>query len=1313
MKRTLAISFLGFVLAVLAATVGVLRSSWAAGKVCALAERRVSRLTGLPVQLGSCHIEPLWLEVTVEGVRLGPAEAPVFQADSVRARLAPLQALGGRLHIARLEAVRPRLTLSIPERPAGAPPAACPPPALTQVDVHRLEVEDGTLDLRLPGGARVLVSRFDVHTTAASRGEALRRIASAMRRARVQLDLGRTLVEAAGRRVVVAEGHLDADLALDLSRLEMRQGRVQVEGMALGARGEVVNLCRPRFALDLTAEAPLPALFAFLGESGVRSAGSIGAAVRLAGTVERPAVSGQVRFHGARIEPYVPGDASASFHLAGDVVRLDRIEVPFTTGGSVTGQATVKLDRQANVEADLKVDGIEFADLMERLGIVDPHVMMRLGGRVKVAGPGRPLRLAGEAGVEVRDFRVLDHPWKSWRPGGRAVLDLARARVDSPVRIDAEGVDLVGGTVSAGTASLGVNGRLSLRDAGGFQLAVEGAADLSELRHVASVPIGGRAELSGTVRVAPYGTPTVEARIKATALRFLQLDLGELEAAVRFDRRLVLRVAEASGQKGSTSYQAELDVDLGATPVRLEAGHLSARGRLRDLFDAVVPWLPEAHRLREAVDAQVAVSGAVSGPVDGLDAAFDAHLGSGKLWGRPFEGGRLEGRIERGRRAVFDRAELRRGAGYAQGNGWIDLKPPSPWQLEIAVGGAELSALDLPPGQWGGTASGTLAVSGSIDQPVLRFAASGEGVEVGGLPVGSVQVGGGLEGEALRLTGSTGGVRFAGEAQMRGDMPFHAQADLDVEDVTRFIPGGPPAGLRAEVTGEASAEGELADLERARARVRLETLRVGYGDFKVDNRDPIAVAVDRGRVEVESFTLQGVNTEFGLRGAREADGTLQFAAGGSLDLRLLGGLVPAVTRTRGQLTVDAKVAGSVAEPLLLGSGRVRDGGFRLRDLPIEFSEMEGELRFSQNRVLFERLDATLNGASAALDGEIELTRFVPTRIRAEVQAENVPLSIPSTIPSTVSGKLQADGSPDAMTLSGTIHVLRARYAQPFDLEGRLLEIGKRRPEPRPYDKSLEWLRFDVRIAVDGDARIENDLVRGAVRGEMALAGTLAGYGLVGTLATSPGARASFRGNEFDLSRGVITFNDRHRVSAALDVFGEATVRDFQIQLHLTGTMDAPQLALTSTPALSQQDIVTLLSLGYTSRDTSLAPRLGTAATAAAAQALFAVSGLDQQVKRFLPTGGVLQDFTVRVTSAYSPTSLQIEPRLEFETKALENRLRLRYLAPVGGSVGQKAQVEYRFGERASLQGQWDTDNPDAVTGSDLGLDLRLRWEWGD
>jgi len=215
----------------------------------------------------------------------------------------------------------------------------------------------------------------------------------------------------------------------------------------------------------------------------------------------------------------------------------------------------------------------------------------------------------------------------------------------------------------------------------------------------------------------------------------------------------------------------------------------------------------------------------------------------------------------------------------------------------------------------------------------------------------------------------------------------------------------------------------------------------------------------------------------------------------------------------------------------------------------------------------------------------------------------------------------------------------------------------------------------------------------------------------------PGGRAFYRGNEFTLSRAVLDFNDRTRVHATMDVTGESVARsqniDYRVFLHVSGDLDDPQLQLSSTPALSQQDIITLLSLGYTSRDTSPQSSLGGAATGFAAQALFAVSGIEQQLRRFMPQSGVFQDVSVRLTSAYSKVSLTVEPRWEFETKALDSRLRIRYQAPISNqNRGQKAQVEYQLSDRASVQAQWDNDNID-VSGGDLGADFKLRWEWND
>ncbi len=90
----------------------------------------------------------------------------------------------------------------------------------------------------------------------------------------------------------------------------------------------------------------------------------------------------------------------------------------------------------------------------------------------------------------------------------------------------------------------------------------------------------------------------------------------------------------------------------------------------------------------------------------------------------------------------------------------------------------------------------------------------------------------------------------------------------------------------------------------------------------------------------------------------------------------------------------------------------------------------------------------------------------------------------------------------------------------------------------------------------------------------------------------------------------------------------------------------------------------------------------------------------------------MRDLSVRITSAYSEGTGQVEPRAEFESWLLRDRLRLRYQAPRAGARGQKAQAELRLGDHTAVQYQWDNDSPDVATG-DHGVDLKLRWEWSD
>jgi translocation and assembly module TamB len=126
----------------------------------------------------------------------------------------------------------------------------------------------------------------------------------------------------------------------------------------------------------------------------------------------------------------------------------------------------------------------------------------------------------------------------------------------------------------------------------------------------------------------------------------------------------------------------------------------------------------------------------------------------------------------------------------------------------------------------------------------------------------------------------------------------------------------------------------------------------------------------------------------------------------------------------------------------------------------------------------------------------------------------------------------------------------------------------------------------------------------------------------------------------------------------------------------------------------------------TDRDTA-----ASASAALAAEAFFNMSGLDRQVKRFLPDNSLLKDMSLQISTTYNDATQLAEPTARLESKFLTEQLKIGLSQPVSGR-GTRARAEYRFDNRLSAQLQWDNEHPDAALGTlgNLGLELKLGWE---
>jgi len=235
--------------------------------------------------------------------------------------------------------------------------------------------------------------------------------------------------------------------------------------------------------------------------------------------------------------------------------------------------------------------------------------------------------------------------------------------------------------------------------------------------------------------------------------------------------------------------------------------------------------------------------------------------------------------------------------------------------------------------------------------------------------------------------------------------------------------------------------------------------------------------------------------------------------------------------------------------------------------------------------------------------------------------------------------------------------------------------------------------------------VDNNLARTRLLGSLRLTGTNVRPGVLGTVETEEGSQAFFRNNQFTINRGQIEFQDRFGIDPVFDLRAQAQVREYQVKLHAFGRPAAPQVLLTSEPGLSEGDVISLLTLGLTSTDKETA---ASASAGLAAEAFFNISGLDKQVKRFLPNNPVLKDLSLQISTTYNDATQQAEPTARLESKFLTEQLKIGLTQPVSGR-GTRARAEYHFDNRLSARAQWDNENSENALGN-LGLELKLSWE---
>lgn len=1272
----------------------VLRTERAGAFVCEQLRERLPAAIGGHVELGQCAIDPLDGSVVVSriSVSLDGASAPLLTADKAAVSLRGLF-LGG-VSLQEVELIRPRVELTLPLG-GDSSSGACPVRELSKLRIGELKVEDAQVKLNLPQARSLQLDGV--------------RIEAALDRREATFSIdgrgGAVTIDGATRRLgkLVIEGALD----LNATQLDLQRAEANLEGVRVTASGTVDRLCEALPSLNLAAQAwlPLDAL-PRLGLELPAPSGQVLARATVGGKLD--ALSAHAEFQGSRVAigPYSPGDFSARASWSGKQVKLEEF-LTRSGDGDIRVSGELSLEKDLPVTARVETTNASFARVMARAGVTGAWVEYAATVKAQLSGTLLPTpALGGDAEFKTGPFVLAARAWDGPATAGIDILRFKQAAGRFHISISPQVVAFEDVAIRVGAAEgTRVSGTVKLfpmRNAIDADVTAD-AIDLSDFGSLAEMPWSGFGQARVTIK-GPFKSVVVDGQTTLRDFKLRGYSLGVVQSPIRYQSD-VLSFPAIAAQKGQTQYFGDVSLNFGEPKLHARATLQLPDGRVEDVIELLADLSPTMDNIRDGVlTGRMSLLAAFDCPVREFAGVIAMRVREARYFDRRLGEANLITRFEGGQTLTLEPAVFEGPLGRFAVDGTWDFDGPLDYRL--AIEGGSLGELIDPAGarklpvEGGFVAKGK--VSGTTDQVLMDGWMSSSDVTWKQHVLGPMHLSAKAVGRDVEASGTLfPGLNATLALTAKNEWAFKSKISVQLSDLSPFLPDSAQS-VAVKLKGTADVQGPMKDFDKVVARATLTEVGIARGEVTAANVEPVELAWNAGAIEVASLELKGPTTELTVAGTW-GPVNVDLKTRGSVDLRLLSSLTSQLERTQGRLDFTAAFAGSVDEPSLAGRASLSDTRFQVRGQDLSVRALTGRADFSESRVLIQDVQGFLNEGRVRTRGDVRLEAFAVKTLELQTDLEDVSVQVKPEVPVTLTGSLLlASRNAELFQLSGGLDIVKFRYTQPLALEG-LVANAREVPVPND-DKPNEWLRFDVDFRTAGDVRIENNLARARLGGRLKLSGTNVKPVLIGVVETQEGAQAFFRGNTYNVQRGQLQFNG---LWPTFDLAAQSQVREYLVSVKAFGRIDDPKISLSSEPALPDADLLSLLTLGVTSRE----QLTGTNAGGLAAEAFLSASGLDQQVQKFLQQSGVgiLKDPQVKLTTSFNESTGTSEPAVTLESKVLLENLKVGVTKPVAGR-GTKAQVEYRFNQRVSARAQWE-DGQNNTTVGNPGVELRFRFEW--
>jgi len=811
-------------------------------------------------------------------------------------------------------------------------------------------------------------------------------------------------------------------------------------------------------------------------------------------------------------------------------------------------------------------------------------------------------------------------------------------------------------------------------------------------------PAQGKGVVSGKVE-APRGQTRIGFILDFPKFKYDQYGLHHFKGEVVFAQRQVRlkRLQMINQSKGM------LEIN-GAIETERESFEITGTYQDFDLawFGAMV-----GRRYENVQHVEGLGSGSLllKGKTDTLDGYITTKTGAAKVMGVPVDG--IDTKVVFQKDTIlFDRASIKGSVLSADFKGQVRDQVFDKCHihfervpLQRLISSSALSFL-------GNTISADMHLDGPFDNPHIDIQAELFDKDQDGMFTKTV-VGAatGLKKDlGWRLKTVTPGFFAKGRVYIEAQNRFSFEADLDDLEMLKKL-----EGVKTKITGQVKGSGVIEDDATWNMTASIDNYGMHGEEIAFFNKEKIVLEMINGEMNIDKARFGTQAYDVNLSGMLGRKQSLDIRAQGFLPLKMLTLLPLGLVRVEGDVELDLRLSGNMAEPIWGGAFVLQGGYIRQESFPHPFEAIEVQGEVNQNQLQAKYIEAQLGSGQVTAEGNIFLaTNVDDIRLFFSGDIDQVNLRFPDYMPVEVRGPFSVEGPASKPLLKTDFEVIKGLYTYDWDWQSQVLTFGQEEEAQRIYREEEEAFELDMHFySTNGDFLVRNDVALAKVKGDLYVRGTDRAFGILGTVELMEG-QVTFLENRFDLLPGLVSFISEDEIEMSFNLTAKTRVSNTDILLDIITEQNNIRAYLSSVPQKEETTLISLLTLGVELDDLAVSSGLTEGVSASIIPRVLSgplQSRLQSGLKKIRLVDSF--QFIPYFSEDTKTTGLKL-----FVAKNLFSKVRLTYSTDMFEAGNENIFTLQQFiNDDFSLLGSFRDNSDESDQDVDLGLDVEFRKEF--